>query len=92
MKPFFVFLALWAAWNLYAVCLMAADKSRARKKMRRVREKVLLGSAFVLGGVGIWLGMYLFRHKTLHKRFVVLVPIFAVLNIAAVYGMYRLLG
>ena len=63
------------AVNGWSFLLFAADKSRARKNKRRIRERTLLISA-ALGAPGAMLGMYLIRHKTKKLRFRVLVPLF----------------
>ena len=54
--------------------------------MRRIPEKYLLWCAFALGGVGAWLGMKAFRHKTQHTKFTFWVPVFAVINLAMIAG------
>ncbi|MCY0876601.1 MAG: DUF1294 domain-containing protein [Firmicutes bacterium] len=62
--------------NLVSLMLMFKDKRSARKRRRRrVRERTLLILACIGGGLGIWVGMYLFRHKTLHTSFKVIAPV-----------------
>lgn len=76
-------------WNAAVFLLYLADKRRAQKGRRRVREKTLLACAFILGGAGALLGMYLPRHKTKHRAFRIGVPLAlalqAALLLAAVY-------
>ncbi len=55
--------------SVLAFALYGADKYRARKKRRRVRESVLLGVSVLGGAAGALLGMNLFRHKTRHWYF-----------------------
>ena len=54
---------------------MLADKLYAKKKLWRIPEATLLLIAAIGGSIGTLLGMYLFRHKTRHLRFVVGVPL-----------------
>lgn len=54
---------------------MLLDKLLAKKKIWRMMESTLLTIAFLGGSIGTLLGMYLFRHKTRHLRFVVGVPL-----------------
>lgn len=54
---------------------MLADKHKARKNQWRIRESTLLIWAAVGGSIGILAGMYLFRHKTLHPKFTIGVPL-----------------
>ena len=77
-------LGLSLAWNIIVFAMYGADKSKAKKNKRRISEKTLLVSAFFMGGIGAFLGMVILRHKTKHLQFRVLLPLFAILNIATV--------
>ena len=75
---------LWAALgllNLVTFFVYAYDKHIARENhgKRRVPEKTLLLLAVCGGAFGALFGMILCRHKTKHTRFVVLVPLAAIL-------------
>lgn len=61
--------------NALGSLLMLADKLRAKKNKWRIRESTLLGCAAIGGSVGVLLGMHLFRHKTLHSKFTIGVPL-----------------
>ena len=61
--------------NALGFFLMLADKHKAQKKLWRIPERVLMGTAVLGGSLGVFLGMRLFRHKTLHPKFSVGVPI-----------------
>ena len=76
--------ALWGAWaliNLTVFALYGLDKLRAIRGAWRIPEKTLLAGAWLMGGVGAWLGMRVFRHKTRHRVFQVSVPIAAMLSL-----------
>lgn len=74
--------------NAAGFLLMLVDKWKARKNRWRVRESTLLLIAALGGSVGSLAGMYLFRHKTLHLKFTVGIPlILAAQCIAAVLIM-----
>ncbi len=74
--------------NLVGIVMMKLDKSKAEKKAWRIPEKTLLGIAAIGGAVGIWTGMYVFRHKTKTWYFVMGVPISLALNIYVLYMIY----
>lgn len=75
MKPYEIGLILYfAVVNLIAFFLYGLDKGRARRGAWRIPEWVLLTIAAVGGSVGAWCGMYVFHHKTRHKKFVIGVP------------------
>lgn len=61
--------------NAAGLALMLVDKWKAKKNRWRVRESTLLLIAALGGSVGSLLGMYLFRHKTLHLKFTLGIPL-----------------
>ena len=73
MKPLLIYLLLI---NAAALLLMLADKQKAKKNLWRIPERILLLTALLGGSLGSLLGMYLFRHKTKHLKFTLLVPLF----------------
>ena len=76
--------------NLLGFVLYGCDKAKSKGKGRRIPEWVLLWVARLGGGVGCWMGMMLFRHKTKHNRFMILVPLWTVLWAAALALLVRL--
>lgn len=68
--------------NAAAYILMAADKTNAMRKARRIPEITLLLIAALGGSLGEWLGMVSLHHKTKHKKFLILVPAFLFIHIA----------
>ena len=83
-------LIIFAVWNLAVFFLYGIDKLKAKKGAWRISEKTLLVCAFFLGGVGAFAGMKVFRHKTQHTSFKILVPIFAILSLGIIYYLYTL--
>ena len=75
--------------NLLGFVLYGVDKAKSKGKSRRIPERTLLWVARLGGGLGCWLGMMLFRHKTKHTRFMILVPLWTVLWAAAVVFLGR---
>ena len=61
--------------NILSILAIAHDKSAARNHEERVRESSLFALAFLGGGFGMWLAMYVFHHKTRKKRFTIGVPL-----------------
>lgn len=68
--------------NVIAFSLFGLDKRRAKRGLWRIRESVLLAVIWLMGGVGAWLGMRLFRHKTQKRRFVISANVASVLQLA----------
>ena len=76
--------------NLVGFVLYGIDKAKSKRKgSRRIPERTLLWVARLGGGVGCWLGMMLFRHKTKHIRFKVLVPLWTILWVVGVAFLVR---
>ncbi|KJS13874.1 MAG: membrane protein [Peptococcaceae bacterium BRH_c8a] len=61
--------------NIITFCIFGLDKRRARLRKRRVPEKQMFFMALVGGTAGALLGVHLFRHKTLHRRFTIGLPL-----------------
>ena len=78
MRLVWVLLTVYAMVNVIAFTLYGMDKRRAKKNLWRIRERTLLLATGLFGGVGAWLGMKVFRHKTQHMVFKVLVPVMAI--------------
>ena len=60
---------------LIGFALCGLDKWKAQHGRWRVPERVLFGISFLGGGLGFFLGMRLFRHKTRHLSFNILIPL-----------------
>lgn len=78
MKYLWIYLVII---NALAFLLMLIDKRKAKKNRWRIRERTLLGVSAIGGSLGGLLGMYLLRHKTLHKRFAIGIPLMFVVHI-----------
>ena len=81
-----ILLAVLLLVNLLAFALYGIDKLKAKKAAWRIPETALQLVAFLGGSAGALLGMEVFRHKTKHAKFKVLVPLFLILHIAL--GVY----
>jgi len=77
-------IAALVLWNFIVFAIYGIDKLKARKKAWRISEATLIACAFLMGGIGAFLGMTIFRHKTKHLKFKLLVPLAMVINVAVV--------
>lgn len=73
------------AINVVTFFVYGIDKWKARHKRWRVSEAALLVLALLGGSVGAWLGMYVWRHKTLHKKFKYGVPLILLAQVILVF-------
>lgn len=69
------------AMSLLTFALYGWDKHLAVYQKTRIPEFILLLFSFLGGAFGALCGMILFKHKTLHKMFLICVPIFLILQL-----------
>ena len=62
-------------WNIFVFLLFAYDKFSSIRQGKRISEKALILSSLLLGGVGALLSMEIFRHKTKHLKFKIIIPL-----------------
>lgn len=67
--------------NIVTLLLFIIDKRKAIKKKWRISELTLLTSSFIGGSIGAMIGMYIFRHKTKHWKFIILIPLSLILHV-----------
>ncbi len=67
--------------NFVAVLICCYDKFAARKKLSRVPEKSLFMVSFLGGAALLYITMLLIRHKTLHKRFMIGLPLIIIFQV-----------
>ena len=77
--------------NAAGFVLMLADKRMSIKKLWRIPESTLLLMAVIGGSIGVFAGMYLFRHKTKHLKFTVGLPLLLIFNFAVLAAVKFLL-
>lgn len=67
--------------NVVAFAMAGIDKHKAKKHKWRIRESSLIGAAIIGGSIGLLTGMFIFRHKTKHAKFMVGVPVILIVQI-----------
>ena len=61
--------------NVATFFVYGIDKWKARRSRWRIPEATLLGMAVAGGSIGAWLGMRVWHHKTMHKKFQYGIPL-----------------
>ena len=85
-----VFIAYVAALILMGIVAFIAygrDKRLAKQGKYRTPERTLLLLAACFGGSGAFVGMQVFRHKTQHIQFKLIVPLCMVVQLAALCAL-----
>lgn len=68
--------------NAVTFLVYGIDKLKAKKGKWRIPESTLLLLAAIGGSLGAWLGMKVWHHKTMHKKFQYGVPLLFILQLA----------
>ena len=74
-KLFFALLIFSGIMNVVSFLLMRIDKQCAKKRKKRIPERILFLADLLFGGIGGYIAMNAFRHKTKHKNFAIGYPI-----------------
>jgi uncharacterized membrane protein YsdA (DUF1294 family) len=69
--------------NLMALIMIRSDKHRAIHRKWRIPERRFMFLAIIGGGIGIYAGCRLFRHKINHPRFMIGVPVILAAQVIA---------
>ena len=70
------------AINAVAFIMYGIDKYKAKKAKWRISEATLLLLAVLGGSIGAWMGMKVWHHKTMHKKFKYGIPAILMIQIA----------
>jgi uncharacterized membrane protein YsdA (DUF1294 family) len=91
MSVTFIILLHYILLNLWTFNAFRRDKEKARHNQWRTSEFALLFPAFLGGGLGAYLGMKVFHHKTMKWKFRILVPLFILLHlfVITIFLLYR---
>ncbi len=84
--PHFFLTYLLLAINVLTFLIYGLDKYKAKRAKWRISERTLLSMALVGGSIGAWLGMKVWHHKTMHKKFKYGIP--AILSLQIVLTLF----
>ena len=70
------------AINVVTFIVYGIDKYKAKKAKWRIPETMLLLLAVLGGSIGAWMGMKVWHHKTMHKKFKYGIPAILLIQIA----------
>lgn len=70
------------AINAVTFIVYGIDKYKAKKAKWRISEATLLLLAVLGGSIGAWIGMKVWHHKTMHKKFKYGIPAILLIQIA----------
>ena len=83
MNTLYCYLAYYLlAINAVTFIVYGIDKYKAKKAKWRISEATLLLLAVLGGSIGAWMGMKVWRHKTMHMKFKYGIPAILLIQIA----------
>ena len=77
--------------NVVTFFIYGIDKWKAVRSKWRISEAMLLGLAVIGGSIGAWLGMKVWHHKTMHKKFKYGIPAIIVIQLFIIgyFALYQ---
>ena len=72
------------AVNITTFLVYGIDKLKAKKSKWRIPESTLLFLAVIGGSIGALLGMKIWHHKTMHKKFKYGIPLIILIQLGVV--------
>lgn len=80
-------LSIWLiVINCLSFTLFGIDKYKAKHHSWRIKESTLFLSAVLGGGLGSFLGMKIFHHKTLKSSFKYGIPLIMIIWVIIIWG------
>ena len=76
------------AINVVTFFAYGIDKWKAKRSKWRISEATLLGMVVIGGSIGAWLGMRVWHHKTMHKKFQFGIPMIIILQITLIIWIH----
>ena len=89
-KTMIYLLSYLAAISVVSIIVTTADKIKAIKNRRRIRERTLLILSALGGSVAMLITMLLIRHKTRHLKFMVGIPVIILAQAAVAFAVWRI--
>lgn len=74
-------LVILAVLNVVSFALFGIDKWKAGRGAWRISESTLILSGAICGTVGAWLGVFVFRHKTRKRSFLVRLAVATLIDV-----------
>ena len=84
MEKYIPFIIYFAVICFITAVVTAIDKYKAKKGSFRISEKALFILALLGGSLSEYMTMRLIRHKTLHKRFMIGLPLIMLLQLTVI--------
>lgn len=71
--------------NIFGFILVSLDKYKAKNRLWRIPERSFFILSILGGSVGVYIGLFLFNHKTRHWYFMTIIPLIILAQIVFIY-------
>lgn len=71
--------------NIFGFILVSLDKFKAKNKLWRIPERSFFLLSILGGSIGVYIGLFIFHHKTRNWYFMTLIPIIILAQTIFVY-------
>ena len=71
--------------NILGFVMVMLDKYEAKNRLWRIPERTFFLLSILGGGIGVFLGLLTFNHKTKHWYFMTLIPFIIIIQVLFVY-------
>lgn len=75
--------------NIFGFILVSLDKYKAKNRLWRIPERSFFLLSILGGGVGVYIGLFFFNHKTRHWYFVTIIPLIILVQIISIYHLFN---
>ncbi len=83
-----IFLGVYLLINIFSFIYVMIDKQRAFRNHERTPEGKIFFSAVCFGALGVWIGMFIFHHKTQKWYFYIGMPLLVIQNLVFLYFLW----
>ncbi len=71
--------------NILGFVMVMLDKYEAKNRLWRIPERTFFLLSILGGGIGVFLGLLIFNHKTKHWYFMTLIPFIIIIQVLFIY-------
>lgn len=86
------FISVLVLLNIFGFILVSLDKYKAKNRLWRIPERSFFLLSIMGGSVGVYLGLFVFKHKTRHWYFMTLIPLILIAQIVFIYFLFKKRG
>lgn len=71
--------------NIFGFVLVSLDKYKAKNRLWRIPERSFFILSILGGSIGVYIGLFVFNHKTRNWYFMTLIPLIIIIQTVFIY-------